>query len=244
MDLKIRDVAELLNVSETTIRRWLVEGKIPAYRLNHQYRFNRNEIEDWVMSHKLGQAYDDGELAVSSHAESDHEQSPYKAKVGFQQYNLFRALNKGGIHSNVAGQTKEEVIRGATEILAQKFDLDADVLTDLLLDRERLMPTSLNNGIGVPHTRDFLLHTPYDVIAAVFPQKPIEYGALDGKPVHTLFFLFACEDKRHLNLLAKLAHLSSQPQAVDLLRSRPLKGKLLDYVKNWEATLGDSTKGR
>ena len=54
MDLKIKDVADLLNVSETTIRRWLAEGKIPAYRINHQYRFSRYEIQDWVMSHKLG----------------------------------------------------------------------------------------------------------------------------------------------------------------------------------------------
>ena len=30
MDLKIKDVAELLNVSETTVRRWLKDGKIPA----------------------------------------------------------------------------------------------------------------------------------------------------------------------------------------------------------------------
>ena len=54
MDLKIKDVADLLNVSETTIRRWLSDGKIPAYRINHQYRFNRIEIEDWVMKHKIG----------------------------------------------------------------------------------------------------------------------------------------------------------------------------------------------
>ena len=55
MDLKIKDVAELLSVSETTIRRWLTGGKIPAYRLNHQYRFSRIEIENWMMSCKLDQ---------------------------------------------------------------------------------------------------------------------------------------------------------------------------------------------
>ena len=54
MDLKIKDVAELLNVSETTIRRWLQENKIPAYKLNHQYRFSTAEIEDWVLSCKMG----------------------------------------------------------------------------------------------------------------------------------------------------------------------------------------------
>ena len=53
MDLKLKDVAELLNVSKTTIRRWLADGKIPAYRISNQYRFNRNEIEDWVMGHRV-----------------------------------------------------------------------------------------------------------------------------------------------------------------------------------------------
>ena len=48
MDLKIKDVAELLSVSETTIRNWLVEGKIPFYRMEEQFRFSRSEIEDWL----------------------------------------------------------------------------------------------------------------------------------------------------------------------------------------------------
>jgi excisionase family DNA binding protein len=57
MDLKIKDVADLLNVSESTIRRWIAEGKIPAYLINHQYRFSRTEIENWVMNHKLDKIY-------------------------------------------------------------------------------------------------------------------------------------------------------------------------------------------
>ena len=53
MDLKIKDVAELLSVSETTIRRWVNDGKIPAYRLQQQYRFSRSEIENWMVSCRL-----------------------------------------------------------------------------------------------------------------------------------------------------------------------------------------------
>ena len=99
------------------------------------------------------------------------------------------------------------------------------------------MPTALSNGVGVPHTRDFLLQESYDVIAVVFPRKPIEYGALDGKPVNTLFFLFACDDKRHLHLLAKLAHLSSKAENLSFMKKHPSKPELLDYIKNWEANL-------
>jgi len=123
------------------------------------------------------------------------------------------------------------------EHMATRFDLDAAVLTDLFLDRERMMPTTLGHGIGVPHTRDFLLNTHYDVIEVVYPEQAIDYGALDGEPVHTLFFLFACEDRHHLNLLAKLAHLNANEKTRAFFRTRPTKERLLDFIKHWESSL-------
>lgn len=225
MDLKLKDVAELLNVSETTVKRWITDSKIPYYKLNNQYRFSRSEIENWVLSRKQ-----EGGVAP-------FEEETHKERLGTQQFGLFRAVHKGGVYRNVPGDTKEEVIRNAMELIAKDLLLDASVVTELLLDRENLMPTALSNGIGVPHTRDFLLQESYDVIAVVFPAQPIEYGALDGQPVHTLFFLFACDDKRHLHLLAKLAHLSSKPDNLAYLKRHPAKAELLEYVKNWESTL-------
>lgn len=239
MDLKIKDVSELLNVSETTIRRWLSDGKIPAYRINHQYRFSRLEIEDWVMSHKLGRDSnaDSPFSGVSKISISSENGAPGHLTGGNKQFSLFRAIYKGGVLKNVPGNTKEEVIRAAMKLIAADLDLDADVISDLLLDRERLQSTALNNGIAIPHTRDFLLDTHLDMVPVVFPEKPLPYEALDGKPVHTLFFLFASDDKRHLHLLAKIAHLSSQPSAIDLLNAKPSKEALLDYVKDWESNI-------
>jgi len=228
MDLKLKDVAELLDVSEETIRRWVSDGKIPYYRLNQQFRFNRSEIENWMLSCKQEKG------GVLPFAE---ESDPSTERLGLQQFGLYRAIHKGGIYNQVPGDTKEEVICNAMKSIAKDLQLDAEVITDLLLDRERLMPTALSNGVGVPHTRDFLLPESFDVVAVVFPKKPVEYGALDGKPVHTLFFLFACDDKRHLHLLAKLAHLSSSPERLAYLRAHPTKPEVLDYVKNWEASL-------
>ena len=227
MDLKIKDVADLLNVSETTIRRWLVEGKIPAYRLNHQYRFSRTEIETWVMNQRLGHQNFKQDTAKTPEPKGT-------SKGGNKQFSLFRALHKGNVVYGVPGNTKEEIIRTTMRKIAQNVDLDAEVLTDLLLDRENLQSTGLGHGIAIPHTRDYLLNTHQDVVAISFPEKPINYGALDGKPVHCLFFLFACDDKRHLHLLAKIAHLCSLPQTLQFLQSKPSKEALLEYVKNWE----------
>lgn len=227
MDLKLKDVAELLNISESTVRRLLNKGKIPGYRLNRQYRFSRTEIEDWVMNQKL--TFGDNDV------EDDKEESTPMA--GNMQFSLYRAMYRGEVIIDTQSTTKEEIICSTMKKMAKSFDLDAEVLSELFLDRESLMPTSLGQGIGVPHTRDFLLNTHFDVITVVFPFKAIEYGALDGIPVHSLFFLFACEDNRHLHLLAKLAHLSSTDKARQFLATKPSKERLLEYVKDWESSL-------
>lgn len=226
MDLRLKDVAELLNVSEGTVRRWISDGKIPYYRLNQQFRFSRSEIENWVLSCKRNGAFSP---FVNQDLESE--------RLGTQQYGLYRAIHKGNVYKDVSGNTKEEVIREAVKQIAKDICLDAEVITELLLDREKLMSTALSNGVAVPHTRDFLLQESFDVVAVAYPREPIEFGALDGKPVHTLFFLFACDDKRHLHLLAKLAHLSSKEENLSFLKTHPGKLQLLDYVKNWEANL-------
>lgn len=226
MDLQINEVADLLSVSEKTIRRWILDGTIPTYRLDTEqpYQFNRNEIEDWLIRSK--QKFE---------RESENSDPKLRTVVsGNKQFSLYRALHRGQVISNIASTTKEGVIRETMQRVAKGMDLDAEVLIELLLDRERLHPTALNMGIGIPHTRDFLLKSPYDVVTVVYPKHPIMYGALDGQPVHTLFFLFACDDKRHLNLLAKIAHFCSQEPSLALLSKKPDKDTLLDYVKAWE----------
>lgn len=234
MDLKIKDVAELLNVSETTIRRWLSDGKIPAYKLNRQYRFSKMEIEKWMMEQKLSgtpsPATASGEQQIFPLPKADVPQS------GNQQYALYRALNRGGIH-RISGSTKEEAITRTMERIAPELRIDPAVTTDLLLDRERLMPTAFNNGVAVPHSRECLQQIPFDLVSIAILEKPIEYGALDEKPVDVLFFLFAANDKMHLHLLSKLAHLSSNDEALGFLRRFPGKSELLDFVRSWESTL-------
>ncbi len=228
MDLKIKDVADLLNVSEKTIHRWLDEGKMPFYQINQQKLFNRNQIEDWLMNQTVQDAQE-----RSSHVLLDN----HPIKGGIRQFSLFRALHKGDVLTHVSGNTKEEIIRHTMQGMAKQLDLDAEGISELLLDREKLQPTALNNGIGIPHTRDFLLNAHYDVVVVAYPEKPVPYGALDGLPVHTLFFLFACDDKRHLHLLAKIAHLMSKEPNLQFLQTKPNKNELLNYIKTFETTI-------
>jgi PTS system nitrogen regulatory IIA component len=237
MDLKIKDVAELLSVSETTIRRWLSDGKIPAYRLNdHQYRFSRIEIENWMMKCKLKHSCTEiGEQIYPVGKQVEQENGA--GRSGMQQFALYRAIHQGDILTDIDEKHKNEIIKRATEEIAPKLRVDVDILSEQLLDREKMMPTAFNHGVGVPHAREILRTGPYDRIFVLFLKKPIEYGALDGEPVHTLFFLFACSDKSHLHLLSKLAHFSNNKECLSFLRSLPDKKRVLEFVKEWEAAL-------
>lgn len=225
MDLKIKDVAELLKVSEKTIRRWLQDGKIPAYRLNHQYRFSRLEIQSWVLSQKLHR-----------HGQSLEEEHSSSPEGGQQAFSLLRAMTHGGVHHQIQGKTKAEVIRETMHRLSDRLDLDAELVSQLLLEREAMMTTALNHGVAVPHTRDFLLPGGEDAIAVVFPENPVPYGALDRKPVYCLFFLFAHNDKEHLRLLAKLAHFCAQPHILRQLAAKPSSRETLELIRDWEAS--------
>ena len=239
MDLKLKDVAKLLNVSTTTVRRWLEKHRLPAYTLNHQKRFNRHEVEKWLFQHQRAEDQRAEERAEKHPTSDTGVALPADAKP----FSLYRALHKGGVVGTIPGENKEEVIRATMRLIAQQLYLDAEVLTELLLDRERMMPTALNNGIGVPHTRDFLLSGTQDVVSIAFPSQAIDYGALDQQPVHTLFFLFASDDKRHLHLLAKIAHFTNRPETLAFLRTRPSADKLIAYVKEWETQLHKMEEG-
>ncbi len=240
MDLRIKDVAELLSVSETTIRRWLADGKIPAYRLRRQYRFNRTEIENWMMhcrlEHKKG-GFLPKDVVGDSAVKSKRAKKPF---AGHQQFSFYRALHHGTVMRDVQGTTKEAIVSQIMDAMADGLSLDAHVVADLLIDRESLMPTALNNGIAVPHTRDLVFEGPHGIIGVAMLRSPIDWGALDDKPVHTLFFLFASDDKQHLHLLAKIAHLSSDEKALKFLQKQPDRQSLLAYIKQWELGLKGS----
>ena len=53
MQLSVRDAARILNVSGKTIYRWIQQGRLPAYKINEQIRFNKTELLEWAMARKI-----------------------------------------------------------------------------------------------------------------------------------------------------------------------------------------------
>lgn len=46
--LTVKDVAGLLKVSECTIYRLLTDRQIPAFRIGGDWRFHREQLQEWI----------------------------------------------------------------------------------------------------------------------------------------------------------------------------------------------------
>jgi PTS system nitrogen regulatory IIA component len=71
-------------------------------------------------------------------------------------------------------------------------EVDRQFLFQVLLARESLGSTAVGGGIAIPHVRNpIVMHIPLPIITLCFLEHPIEFGAIDAKPVHVLFTIVA-----------------------------------------------------
>lgn len=191
MKLLVKDAARLLSVSEKTIYRWIKQGSIPAYRLNEQYRFNRAELLEWATSRRI---------AISPEIFRE-EESESLSPADFTE-----ALRAGGIHYRIGGSDKPSVLHHVVETMRLPAEVDRVFLYEVLLAREALGSTAIGDGIAIPHVRNpVILHLERPLITLCFLERPVDFGALDGQPVETLFTLISPTVRAHLHLLSRLS---------------------------------------
>jgi excisionase family DNA binding protein len=49
----LEDVAERLQVSERTVRRWIKLGELPAYKPGREYRIRPGDLEEFLQARKV-----------------------------------------------------------------------------------------------------------------------------------------------------------------------------------------------
>ncbi len=190
MQIDVKEAAKLLGVSEKTVYRWVKQGDLPAYRVNDLYRFNRAELLEWATAKRIG---------VSPEIFSDG------ASADDPLPGLEEAIKAGGIHYRVGGTTKAEVLEAVVELMRLPDEVDRKFLLSVILARESLGSTGFGGGIAIPHVRNpIVLHIPRPSITLCFLEAPVEFGAIDGLPVHTLFTLVSPTVRAHLHLLSRL----------------------------------------
>ena len=186
MQLTIQQAAELLCASESQVRKWIRSAGLPAVVFNEQYRLNRLDVLTWAQVHQI---------PVQS--------EPSEGTTGL---GLGDALARGGIHRDVPGATRTEVVHAAMECLQIPRGVDRDLLLEMVLARQAQGDTAIGHGIAIPHARYPNIHAvPAPILALALLRTPVDFGASDGVPVTALFMLVTPTIRTHLELLARLA---------------------------------------
>ncbi|MGP0064701.1 MAG: PTS sugar transporter subunit IIA [Isosphaeraceae bacterium] len=192
MQLTVRDVGKLLDVPESTVTRWIKQRGLPSQRVGGQDRFNRVDLLEWATANRIKvsvEVFD--RLAGEDEAGSS----------------LVEALEAGGIHYHLSGNGKDLALHSLVELLPLPEGVDRELILRLFLAREHSASTAIGDGIALPHVRNpIVLHVERPMVTLCFLEHPVDFGALDGKPVQVLFSLVCPTMRSHLQILSRLSY--------------------------------------
>jgi PTS system nitrogen regulatory IIA component len=224
MQLSVRDLTKLLNVAEGTIARWIKQRGLPAQRVGGQYRVNRAELLEWATANQVRVS-----LELFDHLEADAETVP----------SLAEALAIGGIHYGLQDTNKHQALRALVQVLPLPDGVDRELLLRLFLAREASASTAIGDGIAIPHVRNpIVLHVARPAVTLAFLSQPVDFGALDGKPVHVLFSIISPTNRSHLQLLSRLSFTLHDAKLRETIVRRAPREEILQEVRRVELGIG------
>jgi PTS system nitrogen regulatory IIA component len=102
-----------------------------------------------------------------------------------------------------------------------------------LLEREKLGNTGIGNGVAVPHSRCDQAKTA--IVAIISLNNPIDFDSIDKQHVDLAFGLLVPNEasQEHLNLLADIARLMSDPTKKNHLSAAKTPSDIIDLIGSW-----------
>ncbi len=116
-------------------------------------------------------------------------------------------LVEGAVVADLHSSSKSELLARLSVIAAQNYGLNADVVHEGLVERERLGPTGFGGGTAIPHCKVSGIDMPVAIFVRL--AKPVEYNAVDDEPVDLVCALVspAQDGASHLRALAEISRL-------------------------------------
>ncbi|MDG1416737.1 MAG: PTS IIA-like nitrogen regulatory protein PtsN [Maricaulis sp.] len=130
-------------------------------------------------------------------------------------------IPEGGTAMDLGASSRKQVLQALSEIAAHKTGMEARVIFESVLQRERLGSTGVGQGVAIPHAR---LRGIRDVTGFFARLKsPVDFESIDGRPVDLVFMLLAPEDAgaEHLKALARVSRLMRREDVRERLRAAP-----------------------
>ncbi|MBZ4194509.1 MAG: PTS IIA-like nitrogen regulatory protein PtsN [Candidatus Contendobacter sp.] len=141
----------------------------------------------------------------------------------------------GRIVCNSPVASKKRVIETLSELLATgQTDLNARLIFDSLIGRERLGSTGLGHGVALPHGR--FNQSRIAIGAFIKLEKGVDFDAIDRRPVDLIFGLLVPDHytDEHLKILQLLAEMFSDKTLCQRLRDADSDPALFEQLRDWQ----------
>jgi fructose-specific phosphotransferase system IIA component len=151
---------------------------------------------------------------------------------------ICEVLELSNIIPELEAETKEEAIDELLNIF--KDDpriLDINEVKKAVMEREEIMSTGVGHGFGIPHCKTNMVT---EIVAAFGKtKKPIDFEALDGKPVNLLFLLIGKDNlvAAHIKLLSRISLLMNKSEVREQLNNTNTKEDIYSIFNSEESIL-------
>ena len=119
----------------------------------------------------------------------------------------------------LVASSRRQVLQALSDCLAAAAGLDARLVFEAVLMRERLSGTGVGDGVALPHATLPGLKRPVGAFARAEP--PQEFDALDGRPADLVFLLLSPAEKSgdHLKAIARVSRAMRRAEFREKLRA-------------------------
>ncbi len=151
---------------------------------------------------------------------------------------LSEMLKPQNVKLGLEATTKTDAIRELVDLLAANGDVgDPKLVLDSVLERESTRTTGIGNGLAIPHGK--CKGTDHLVMAVGKASTPIDFQAIDGRPVTWIWLLSSPPDKTgpHIHALARISRLMTIDKFRQLLAGAQTAEEVYNIVIQQEATL-------
>ena len=144
--------------------------------------------------------------------------------------NIKEFLSPNDTLVDVRASDKTRLLQELGRRAAATLNLAAERISAEILKREELGSTGTGGGVAIPHARIQGLNRSFGILARL--NKPIDFEAIDGRPVDLLFLLLlpANPAGEELTALASVARKLREPDCLRRLRSAGGTAGLYDAI--------------
>ena len=134
---------------------------------------------------------------------------------------LYDLLHPEAVKVVAAASSKKRVLHDLAQLAGNCYNMRTEVLLEALLEREKLGPTGVGNGVALPHARSMDVGRVCG--AFILLESPVDFGSVDKLPVDVIFGLFAPENAGvdHLKALAIVSRTLRDSSICAKLRANP-----------------------